>query len=174
VRVVTVFGSSSVREGTPEWMEAYELGKEIAKAGLVLCNGGFGGTMEAACRGAKEMGGKTIGIITSFVDADKPNPYLDEVIYVPTYLERIERLIERGDAYVVLKGSVGTFSEFFLLWCLIYIGRVERKPVVLMGRGWRRVMEVIREEMLVTDTQFDLLSFAETPKEAVRLILSRL
>lgn len=89
-------------------------------------------------------------------------------------MERITKLIERGDAYVVLKGSVGTFSEFFLLWCLIHIGRVERRPVVLMGRGWRRVMEVIREEMLVTDAQFNLLSFAETPKEAVRLILSQL
>jgi hypothetical protein len=128
--------------------------------------------MEASSRGAKEAGGKTIGVITSFLDADRPNPWADEVIHVETYVERIEKLIELGDGFVVLKGSVGTFSEFFLVWCLEYIGKIPRKPIVLLGRSWREVIRTMSRHMQLTPDHLYLLRFADLPEEAVELISS--
>jgi len=168
--VITLFGGSAIEEGGNEWEKAYQIGRLIAMAGFTLCNGGFGGTMEASSRGAKEAGGKTIGVITSFLDAERPNPWVDEVIYVGTYLERIRRLIELGDGFIILRGSVGTFSEFFLLWCLEYIGKIPRKPIVLMGEAWRKVIRTIEGQMLLTPSHLNLLSFADSPQEAVRII----
>ncbi len=172
--VITLFGGSAVEEGETEWDEAYQLGRVIAMAGFTLCNGGFGGTMEASSRGAKEAGGKTIGVITSFLDAEEPNPWVDEVIHVGTYLERIQRLIELGDGFIVLRGSVGTFSEFFLLWCLEYIGKVPHKPIVLLGEAWREVIRTIEGQMQLTPSHLDLISFAGSPKEAVEIIVENL
>ncbi|HID55561.1 TPA: LOG family protein [Candidatus Poribacteria bacterium] len=172
--VITIFGGSAVREGETGWDEAYQLGRMIAMAGFILCNGGFGGTMEASSQGAKEAGGKTIGVITSFLDADRPNPWVDEVIYVGTYLERIQKLIEIGDGFIVLKGSVGTFSEFFLLWCLEYIGKIPRKPIVLLGEAWRKTIRTLEKQMQLTPLHLNLLSFASSPQEAVEIIIENL
>lgn len=94
---------------------AYEVGQEIAKAGAVLVCGGLGGVMEAACRGAKEQGGITIGIIPG-AKRDESNPYVDFPIATGLGYARNVLVVQNSQAVIALPGKYGTLSE--IAFCL--------------------------------------------------------
>jgi uncharacterized protein (TIGR00725 family) len=89
---------------------AFEVGRELAKAGAVLICGGLGGVMEAACRGAREEGGLTIGIIPSD-DTSQANKYCDVVIATGAGFMRDFFIIHSADAVIVIGGGAGTLIE---------------------------------------------------------------
>jgi uncharacterized protein (TIGR00730 family) len=146
-KVVTVFGSSRPTEGDEEYQLAYEVGKQLSIFGFTICNGGFGGIMEASARGAKEAGGKTIGV-TFNIKGRAANSWIDENIHVPALIDRMMKLVELGDAYVVLKGGTGTLLELAAVWEFINKGLIAGKPIVIIGDFWQNVVETLREEML--------------------------
>lgn len=146
-KVITVFGSSRPKEGDKEYRLAYEVGKQLSLAGFTVCNGGFGGIMEASARGAKDTGGKTIGV-TFDIKGRAANPWIDENIHVPALIDRMMKLVELGDAYVVLKGGTGTLLELAAVWEFINKGLLEEKPIVIVGGFWNGVVETLREELL--------------------------
>jgi len=113
--VVTIFGGSRFREGDKEYELACELGGKLAKAGYTVCNGGYGGVMEASARGAKEAGGKTVGVTTGEFGGPA-NLWIHEEIRMKKWVKRLFKLIELGDAYVVLDGGTGTLVELFVVW----------------------------------------------------------
>jgi uncharacterized protein (TIGR00730 family) len=131
-KVVTVFCSARVAEHDADYQHAYEVGKALAQAGFSVCNGGFGGAMEASSRGAKDGRGNTIGV-TFDVKSRKPNPWIDKQIHVPKLIDRMLKLVELGDAYVVLKGGTGTLLELAAVWEFINKGLVDEKPIVIVG-----------------------------------------
>jgi uncharacterized protein (TIGR00730 family) len=145
--VVTVFGSSRPTEGDSEYRLAFELGRALARAGFIVCTGGFGGTMAASSRGAKEVGGETIGVTFSYANRT-PNPWIDKHFHFPTLIERMMKLVELGDAYVVLKGGTGTLLELAAVWEFINKGFFKEKPIVLIGDFWNGVVGTLREEAL--------------------------
>jgi hypothetical protein len=146
-KIITVFGSARQEKDSPEYMIAYNLGRELASAGFILCNGGFGGMMEASARGAKEAGGKTIGV-TFDRNGRKPNQWIDEVVHIPQLIDRMLKLVELGDAYVVLKGGTGTLLELAAVWEYVNKGIMREKPIVLIGDFWQRVVTTLQEELL--------------------------
>lgn len=146
-QVVTVFGSSRPGEGEPEYIEAHSVGRELAKAGFVVCNGGYAGTMEASARGAKEGGGRTIGILADVFATRKANPWIDTTVTVSTLIDRMMALISRGDAYVVLKGGTGTLLEFAAVWEFMNKAMMKEKPIVLVGHFWETVVDTLKEEL---------------------------
>jgi len=91
-----------------EYEAAYAVGRLIAESGAVLVCGGLGGVMEAACRGAQEKGGTTIGIISGTGDG---NPYLGIVIRTGLGHGRNVLVAQSGDALIAVGGSYGTLSE---------------------------------------------------------------
>lgn len=105
-KIITIFGSSRPKAGEDEYEVARELGKLLATAGFTICNGGYGGTMEAAAQGAKEAGGTTIGVTMEFVST-QANPWIDKNIVVKTLIDRLLKLIELGEAYVVFEEQLG-------------------------------------------------------------------
>ena len=145
--IVTVFGSSRPREGEPEYLLAYEVGKELATAGFVVCNGGYAGIMEASARGAKDAGGKTIGIIAEVFAPKKANRWIDTTVTAKTLIDRMLELICRGDAYIVLKGGTGTLLEFAAVWELMNKTLMSNKPIVLVGDFWTGVVGTLKEEL---------------------------
>lgn len=145
-RNVTVFGSSRPREGEPEYILALEVGKELARAGFTVCNGGYGGTMEASARGAKSAGGATLGVIAE-VFSRKPNAWIDSTVTKTTLVDRLMELIARGDAYVVLKGGTGTLLELAAVWELMNKTMMPEKPIVVVGGFWNAVVETLKEEL---------------------------
>ena len=146
-KIITIFGSSRPMEGDEEYQLAYEVGKQLSLAGFTVCNGGFGGIMEASARGAKEAGGKTIGV-TFDIKGRVANPWIDENIHVPALIDRMMKLVELGDAYVVLKGGTGTLLELAAVWEFINKGLLTEKPIVIIGDFWQNVVETLREELL--------------------------
>jgi uncharacterized protein (TIGR00730 family) len=146
-QIITVFGSSRPAEGDPLYRLAYETGRQIAQAGFALCNGGYGGIMEASARGAKEAGGRTIGV-TMDVFARRANRWIDQEIRLPNLTERLMKLVEMGDAYVIFKGGTGTLLELAYVWECINKGLMLVKPIVVVGQFWNGVIQTLREELL--------------------------
>jgi uncharacterized protein (TIGR00730 family) len=145
--IVTVFGSARPAPGEPDYVLAYEVGAALAEAGLVICNGGYAGTMEASARGAKDAGGQTIGIITDAFPLRKANLWIDSVITVDTMITRMLELVRRGDAYVVLKGGTGTLLELATVWEFMNKRLLEPRPTVVVGGFWETVINTVREEL---------------------------
>lgn len=140
--IITIFGSSHPSVGDREYQLAFELGKRLAKEGYSLCNGGYDGTMEATARGAREAGGMTIGIIAEQFGRNA-NQYIDKVITVKTHIDRLLKLIETGDAYIVLRGITGTLTELAIVWEYTAKGFIKQKPILLMGEFWKSVIDAI-------------------------------
>jgi len=117
---ISVVGGHSCSEEI--YQLAYELGKLIAQEGWVLVCGGKTGVMEAACKGAKETGGITVGILPSY-DSEEANEYVD--IKIPTGIgyARNALVVRAGQAVIAVSGKEGTLSE-------IAFALSEKKPVV--------------------------------------------
>jgi len=173
-KTVTVFGASGARRGTEAYAEARRLGRLLAEAGYTVCNGGYSGTMEASARGAREAGGATTGITNALFDPSKANRYIDDERKAVDFYERLRRLIDLGDAYVCLRGSVGTLTEFSLTWTLLQTRAIARRPFVCIGSAWRGVIEAYRAHLMVRPKDFALVTLAENPEAAVDFIRAHL
>lgn len=172
---IAVFGSSQSRKGTNHYEDAHAVGFALAKAGYIVVNGGYRGVMAASSKGAKEAGGKTIGVTTESFDARgiKPNEYIDTVISVPTYGERLLKLISMCDGYVVMRGGSGTLGELFCTWEFVKNKSLPLRPVVLYGSHWKRIIEFLDGELhdeLSFSSHLHLLGFANEPEEVVKLL----
>ena len=176
--IATVFGSSRPSDGDADYAEARELGWALAAKGFTVCTGGYGGVMEAASRGAKDAGGKTLGVIAKFFGRD-PNRWVDDVIEVGTWQERLFALVEQGHCYVVCKGGTGTLVELSVVWELLNKGVMKRKPFVAMGEFWRPIVERVREVEQGHPSPWGekderLLYVAANPVKAVEYLLREL
>lgn len=145
--IVTVFGSSRPREGEQEYSLAFEVGKVLARTGFTVCNGGYAGTMEASAKGAKEGGGKTIGVIADVFGARRPNAWIDRTVCKKSLIDRMMELISLGSAYVILKGGTGTLLELAAVWEFMNKGMMDEKPIVVVGGFWNGVVRTLKEEL---------------------------
>ncbi|OLD58068.1 MAG: hypothetical protein AUI33_18150 [Ignavibacteria bacterium 13_1_40CM_2_61_4] len=145
--MVSVFGSSRPRPGDPDYQTAYELGKMLAASGYTVCNGGYGGIMEASARGAREAGGTSIGVVTEFFSR-KANPYIDQTIVEATIVDRLQKLLQLGDAYVILKGGTGTLLELAALWEFMNKGIMPQKPAIAVGDFWMPIVDRIAQALV--------------------------
>ncbi len=164
---IAVFGGSEPEPGQPAYEEARRLGAAIAAAGWTLCNGGYGGTMEAGCRGAVEAGGKTIGVSCDAFGRSGVNRWVQREITTRNLTERLNALIEAGDAYVALPGSTGTLLELASVWELANKGFMSGKPIVAMNDFWTPVLATIARE---TPRSREHVQTAKTVDEVVALI----
>jgi hypothetical protein len=165
--VVTIFGSSKPKPGEPAYQLAYDLGKSLAKAGFTVCNGGYGGTMEAGSKGAKDAGGKTIGVTCNIFGRSGPNAFLDDIIETDNLHTRLTKLIDLAGAYIVLPGGSGTLVELSLVWEMVAKKLMNHKPIILMGDFWQPVIEITATERPKT---LNLIQYAKTAAEAVKLL----
>lgn len=144
VKIITVFGSSRPREGDAHYALARHLGSELASRGFAICSGGYGGVMEAVSRGAKDAGGSTIGIVSEFF-ASRANRWIDEVISVKSWQDRLFSLIETGSGYVACPGGTGTLVELSVVWEMLNKRVMHAKPFVTLGHFWEPIIERVRE-----------------------------
>ncbi len=174
-KIVTVFGSSQPVEGDADYAVAFELGERLAAAGFSVCNGGYGGIMEASARGAKSRGGRTIGI--TFRSAGRnANRWIDEVIEMNSLLERLQKLIALGDAYVVLPGGTGTMLELAAVWEFINKNMMPAKPAVALGPFWKDVIRTLRDQLRAEGSAAaaEAIVLADSPQQCVEILRTRL
>jgi uncharacterized protein (TIGR00730 family) len=169
-RIVTVFGSSQPREGEADYAQAYDLGRQLALAGYTLCNGGTGGTMRAAARGAREAGGHTLGVTMDIYIPDPPNSWLDEEVRVGDLFTRLQRLILPASGFICLRGGCGTLAEWALAWTLLASGLVPPAPLILLGGEWRPLLGSIKAGMLPRERDWGFLRVADTVEEALAIL----
>ena len=173
-KVVTVFGSARTQEGTADFKTAYELGKLLAQSGFTVCNGGYGGTMEASARGARDAGGKTIGIVAETLGV-KANPFIAQKEVVRTHLDRLLRLVELGDAYIVLNGGTGTLLELAYVWEYINKHIMPQKPVIVVGDFWSTIIDTVRKELQEEKGEVsNYVRVVHSPEECVNVLIRRL
>lgn len=168
-RIVTIFGGSKCREFEPEYTQARRVGKLLAEAGYTICTGGYLGVMEAASRGAREQGGRVLGIVMNQFKAE-PNRYLTDKVATPHFYERLQRLITRSVGFVAIRGGMGTVTELSLVWNKIQTRVIEPRPLVLLGECWPPIVREWQRHLAVSDADVAALDFASTPEEAVAII----
>jgi uncharacterized protein (TIGR00730 family) len=168
---VTVFGSARFDEHHLYYATAREVGRLLAGSGFTVMTGGGPGVMEAANRGAKDAGGRSIGCNIVLPKEQKPNAYLDTWIEFEHFFVRKLMLVKYSYAFVVLPGGFGTLDELFEVLTLIQTGKVQDFPVVLMGRDyWRPLLDqlrVMRAEYTIDPPDLDKLVVSDSPVEAV-------
>jgi len=170
-RAVAVFGSSEPRPAEPGYEVARELGALLARSGYTVITGGYGGVMEAASRGAREAGGRAIGVVCTIFDGRRPNDWLSEVIVSSDLHERTRLLIQRACGFVVLPGKAGTLAELAQLWALDRAGCLEARAVVLLGDSWKPVLDLLERDGMLEPSQVKLTRLARSPEEALTLLL---
>ncbi len=149
---VTVFGSARFTENHPFYEVARTMGREIAKLGFTVITGGGPGIMEAANRGAKEAGGRSIGCNIVLPKEQKPNKYLDRWVNIDYFFIRKVLLTKYSYAFVVMPGGFGTLDEFFEAITLIQTGKTMRFPVILMGKAYHEALYKYIQNMVVEKT----------------------
>jgi len=172
---VSVFGGSQPREGDAAYEEARELGRLLAERRHIVLTGGYIGSMEAVSRGAHEMGGHVIGVTCAEIERWRPvgaNSWVKEEWKKETLLERLQVLIQNCDAALALPGGPGTLTEIALMWNLLIIGVLHRRPLILIGGGWQNVFNQVFTQLdgYTPAHQRELLSFAKDVRSAVEML----
>jgi uncharacterized protein (TIGR00730 family) len=169
---VTVFGSARFGEGHRYYPIALELGRRISRMGFTVMTGGGPGLMEAANRGAREAGGRSVGCNIELPHEQQPNPYLDHEVTCHYFFVRKVLLFKYSYAFVGLPGGLGTLDELCEALTLIQTRKIQNYPVVLIGTEyWAPFIGLLREmldEKAIAATDLDLLRVTDDLDEAVR------
>ena len=172
---VTVFGSARFKADHPYYDLGRELGARLARAGFTVMTGGGPGIMEAANRGAREAGGRSIGCNVELPHEQQPNPYLDRWITFRHFYVRKVMLVKYSYAFIALPGGFGTLDEMFEIATLVQTGKVREFPIVLVGRDfWAPLTAFVRNRLLVEGTidpgDEQRLQLTDSPAEAVEWV----
>jgi uncharacterized protein (TIGR00730 family) len=172
---ITVFGGSHPQPGSPAYQEAYELGRLLATAGHAVLTGGYVGTMEAVSRGAAEAGGHVIGVTCDEVESwrkVKKNAWVQEERRFNTLEQRLSELVHACDAAIALPGGPGTLTEIGLTWNLMIVDSMPRKPLILVGAGWKAVFEEMFHSLgdVTPPAQRELLQFVPDIQSAIVIL----
>jgi len=165
-KVVAVFGAYRPTPGDPEYEKAVDLGRQIASAGWTLLNGGYDGTMEGGARGARERGGRVIGV-TVEVYSRHPNRFTTETILTRDLWERLRTMLERSNAFIALPGSTGTLAEVAMAWEFIEKKLMPPKPLILLGEFWAPFYRMFAPEAHGAPSRRNLVRVEPTVGEAI-------
>jgi uncharacterized protein (TIGR00730 family) len=173
---VTVFGSSRFEEDHRYYKLAEQVGERIARAGYTVITGGGPGIMEAANRGARNAGGRSVGCNISLPEEQEPNLYLDTFVEFDHFFVRKVMLVKYSHGFVVMPGGFGTMDEVFETLTLIQTGKIPSFPIVALGRDyWGHLREFLRHTMIdegtVSPEDLDLLTLTDSPDEAIEIIV---
>ncbi len=168
---VTVFGSARMQEASPSYELARQMGAAVARLGFTVMTGGGPGIMEAANRGAKEAGGRSVGCNIALPFEQAPNPYLDRCVTMHYFFVRKTLLVKYSYAFVVFPGGVGTVDELFEALTLIQTGKIENFPIVIMGVDYWRELVGFIEKMASVGTispkDLDLIYVTDSVDDAI-------
>jgi hypothetical protein len=174
---VTVFGSARAQAGRAAYELARQMGAEIARLGFTVMTGGGPGIMEAANRGAKEVGGRSVGCNIRLPFEQSPNEYLDRCVTLNYFFVRKTLLVKYSYAFVVMPGGVGTLDEFFEALTLIQTHKIRNFPIVVMGTDyWQELTNLLKKMArvgMIDQGDLDLVFVTDSVTEAIEHIRSK-
>ena len=166
VKNIAFFGDASVKRDDPVYKDAYEIAKILAEKGYTIVNGGGPGVMDASTKGAEEVDGETISV--TFSPSDAPGfegKYVgnvtDEEIVTSNYIDRMFKLLEHADMFIIFKGGTGTISELGTAWVLAKLYYGHHKPFILYGKHWIPIIDAIRANMNIDSQEMSVFEICE-------------
>lgn len=172
---VTIFGSARFKADHRYYELARKIASNIAREGYTVMTGGGPGIMEAANRGAKEAGGRSIGCTIVLPHEQRNNPYVDQVVNFYYFFVRKVMLIKYSYAFVIMPGGLGTLDELSEALTLIQTGKLYDFPVILVGRDyWQGYYNWMSETLVgqgtIDPTDMNYLRITDDADEVVRMI----
>ncbi len=168
---VTVFGSARIARDTPVYELARQMGAAISRLGFTVMTGGGPGIMEAANRGAKEVGGRSVGCNIELPFEQEANAYLDRCVRMHYFFVRKVLLLKYSYAFVFMQGGAGTCDELFEALTLIQTGKIKNFPIVIVGTDYWRELLAVLEKMagtrMIDPTDTDLLYATDSVEQAI-------
>src|SRR6478672_6436115 len=174
---VTVFGSARIKPDDPHYELARKMGAAIARLGFTVMTGGGPGIMEAANRGAKDVGGRSVGCNIELPFEQVSNMYLDRCVRLHYFFVRKALLVKYSYAFVVMPGGVGTLDELFEALALIQNGKIKNFPVVIMGTDYWRLLIGFIQQMAdrgkISSSDLNLIFATDSVEEAIAHIRAK-
>lgn len=175
---VSIFGSARTQPDHKYYKIAEELAFQLCKKGYGVISGGGPGIMEAANKGAKSAGGKSVGLNIELPFEQHFNPYVDDDkrLNFDYFFVRKVMFVKYAQGFVVLPGGFGTLDEFFEALTLIQTNKIAKFPIVLMSKSfWGGLIEWIKTVLLennnnINKEDLDIFYLADTVEEAVAYI----
>lgn len=171
------FGDAHIADTNPDYIDAYQVARELALQGFTIINGGGPGIMDAATQGAESVHGKTIAVTmkhaatTHFEGRYVRNlDKVDRERVANNYIERMFGLIEESDVFVVFRGGSGTLSELGTIWVLANIYYGHHKPFLLYGSYWWEIIDSLSKHMNLDAQELDVLKIVESKEEVLSAI----
>ena len=176
-KAVTIFGSARIGPDDAHYDAAMETARLLAKAGFAIITGAGPGIMEAANKGARLGGGRSIGCNIELPFEQGSNPYVDTLVNFRYFFVRKTMFIKYSVAFVIFPGGFGTLDELFEALTLIQTGKIYRFPVILFGRYyWAGLLRWLQARVLsegkISEGDLDLMLVTDDPAEAVQAIIS--
>jgi uncharacterized protein (TIGR00730 family) len=175
---VTIFGSARTKPGTKYYEMTVEVAKEFVRCGYGIISGGGPGIMEAANKGAKELGGDSVGINIDLPFEQGANPYIDKdklITFRHFYVRKV-MFVKYAQGFVVMPGGFGTLDELFEAITLVQTRKVTKFPIILMGQSyWQGLIDWIKKDMIgagnVSIGDLDLVTITDDPKVAAKSVV---
>jgi uncharacterized protein (TIGR00730 family) len=172
---VSVYGSARTDPAHPSYKEAEKLGRLLSKEGFAVITGGGPGIMEAANKGAFKQGSPSVGLNIELPFEQHPNEYQDISLENRYFFVRKLNFVKYAFAFVYFPGGFGTFDELFEVATLVQTGKIERFPLILVGKEfWGPMVEWFRRSLLgagyISATDPDLFKVVDTAEEALKLV----
>ena len=170
---ITVFGSARFKEGHPYYELTRKASAEFAKLGFTILTGGGPGLMEAANRGARDVGGRSVGCNIQLPVEQQPNPYLDKWVYMQHFFLRKVLLVKYSFAFIVMPGGYGTLDEYFEALTLIQTHKIKDFPVIIFGKDYHKELlehiETMKKDGTISEPDAHLYLVTDAIDEAVNL-----
>ena len=174
---MTVYGSAGTSEAEPMYELARETGRLLGEAGFSVFTGGGPGIMEGANRGAFEAGARSAGLNIRLPEEQRPNPYTTLSLDFRYFFVRKVMLVKYATAFVLFPGGYGTLDELFETLTLIQTGKVQRFPMVLVGREYwsglsRWIDDCLIDGRFIEDGDGDLFQIVDDPEQVIEIVVS--
>jgi uncharacterized protein (TIGR00730 family) len=175
IKNIAFFGDADISETDETYKAAFDVAEALAEEGYVIVDGGGPGVMEAATSGAVKGGGKTISVTFDPVNAPGyEGKYIKNVtdteVVTTNYIERMFKLMEYGDIFIIFKGGSGTISEFGAAWVLAKLYYGHHKPFILYGDFWTEIIDVIRKNMNIDSKEYSVFEICRNKEEVLQTI----
>jgi uncharacterized protein (TIGR00730 family) len=169
---VTIFGSARFKEDHPYYKQTEKIAGEIAKLGFTIMTGGGPGIMEAANRGARDVGGRSVGCNIVLPHEQSHNPYLDKWVNIKYFFVRKNLLMKYSYAFVVMPGGFGTLDEYFEALTLIQTNMVSQFPIIIFDREYHKDLmehiDLMVDKGTIAEEDLKLCLFTDSIEEAVK------
>ena len=173
---VSIFGSARTHPDDPQYQAAEETARLLAEAGFAIITGAGPGIREAANRGARRAGGRSVGCNIELPFEQGANPYVDTLINFRYFFVRKTMFIKYSTAFIIFPGGFGTLDEAFEALTLIQTGKIYQFPVIMFGRHyWAGLIRWLQSRALgegkISPGDMDLLLLTDDPREACAAVV---